>query len=307
MGIFRVVKTKDYTVINNYLCKDRRLSLKGKGLLTVMLSLPEDWDYTIRGLSAILLEGERAISSTLKELEALGYLERNVLRNKRGIITDTEYIIYEQPKNPVKIDEEPPKYAGLPQADFPLVDSADVDSSHPDNGGQLNTNKLNTKELNNILSSAKKAEPEIIPVTYEEAHDRITENIEYDRLLITNPEDMEMIDEIVGVMSDVVSSEADTVRINRKQVEYSQVRDRFLAVKRKHMEHILKALKTSETDIKSIRSYIKTCVYNSITACTFEKKQHKKQENKAINLFNSFPQRQYNFDDMDNSLIIINQ
>lgn len=306
MGIFRVIKTKDYTVINNYLCKDRRLSLKGKGLLTVMLSLPEDWDYTIRGLSAILLEGERAISSTLKELEALGYLERNVLRNKRGIITDTEYIIYEQPKNPVKIDEEPPKYAGLPQADFPLVDSADVESSHPDNGGQLNTNKLNTKELNNILSSAKEAEPEI-PVTYEEAHDRITENIEYDRLLITNPEDMEMIDEIVGVMSDVVSSEADTVRINRKQVEYSQVRDRFLAVKRKHMEHILKALKTSETDIKSIRSYIKTCVYNSITACTFEKKQHKKQENKAINLFNSFPQRQYNFDDMDNSLIIINQ
>lgn len=304
MGIFRVIKTKDYTVINNYLCKDRRLSLKGKGLLTVMLSLPEDWDYTIRGLSAILLEGERAISSTLKELEALGYLERNVLRNKRGIITDTEYIIYEQPKNPVRIDEEPPKYAGLPQADFPLVDSADVDCSHPDSGGQLNTNKLNTKELNNILSSAKQ---EALPVTYEEAHDRITENIEYDRLLITNPEDMEMIDEIVGVMSDVVSSEADTVRINRKQVEYSQVRDRFLAVRRKHMEHILKALKTSETDIKSIRSYIITCVYNSITACAFEKKQHKKQENKAINLFNCFPQRQYNFDDMDNSLIIINQ
>ena len=276
MGIFRVVKTKDYTVINNYLCKDRRLSLKGKGLLTVMLSLPEDWDYTIRGLSAILLEGERAISSTLKELEALGYLERNVLRNKRGIITDTEYIIYEQPKNPVRIDEEPPKYAGLPQADFPLVDSADVDTSHPDNSRQLNTNKLNTKELNNILSSAKEAEPEIIPVTYEEAHDRITENIEYDRLLITNNEDIEMIDEIVGVMSDVVSSETDTVRINRKQVAYSQVRDRFLTVKRKHMEHILNALKTSETDIKSIRSYIITCVYNSITACAFEKKQHKK-------------------------------
>lgn len=302
MGIFRVIKTKDYTVINNYLCKDRRLSLKGKGLLTVMLSLPEDWDYTIRGLSAILLEGERAISSTLKELEALGYLERNVLRNKRGIITDTEYIIYEQPKNPVRIDEEPPKSAGLPQADFPLVDSADVDCSHPDSGGQLNTNKLNTKELNNILSSAKQ---EALPVTYEEAHDRITENIEYDRLLITNNEDMEMIDEIVGVMSDVVSSETDTVRINRKQVAYSQVRDRFLAVKRKHMEHILKALKTSETDIKSIRSYIITCVYNSITACAFENKQHKKQE--KINLFNSFPQRQYNFDDMDNSLIIINQ
>lgn len=304
MGIFRVVKTKDYTIINNYLCKDRRLSLKGKGLLTVMLSLPEDWDYTIRGLSAILLEGERAISSTLKELEALGYLERNVLRNKRGIITDTEYIIYEQPKNPVKIDEEPPKYAGLPQVDFPLVDSADVDSSHPDSGGQLNTNKLNTKELNNILSSAKEAEPEIIPVTYEEAHDRITENIEYDRLLITNNEDMEMIDEIVGVMSDVVSSETDTVRINRKQVTYSQVRDRFLAVKRKHMEHILNALKTSDTDIKSIRSYIITCVYNSITACAFEKKQHKKQENKA-NLFSSFPQRQYSFE--NDELITINR
>lgn len=69
MGTFRVIKNSNYTVINNYLCKDRRLSLKGKGLLTVMLSLPDDWDYTIRGLSAILLEGERAIATTLKEIQ----------------------------------------------------------------------------------------------------------------------------------------------------------------------------------------------------------------------------------------------
>ena len=299
MGIFKVVKNKDYTVINNYLCKDRRLSLKGKGLLTVMLSLPEDWDYTIRGLSAILLEGERAIGTTLKELEALGYLERHILRNRKGIITDTEYIIYEQPFNDMESGRNAVKSEKKPQADLPLVDSADVDTSHADNSGQLNTKELSTKEYN----QSSVDEDETMPVTYEDIHDRINDNIEYDNLMLTNPKDKDVVDEIVGVMADVINQETDTVRINRQQIAFRQVRERFLQIRRKHMEYILKSIKKSRTDITNIRSYIITCVYNAATTVSTYSLKENNDTGGMLNRFNSFKQRTYDFAELERRLI----
>ena len=94
MAIFRVERTKDYTVMSNYHLRDTNLSLKGKGLLSMMLSLPED-----RGLAKICKEGVDAISGTLRELEVAGYIIRNRLRDKNGRISDTEYVIYEKPKH----------------------------------------------------------------------------------------------------------------------------------------------------------------------------------------------------------------
>ena len=72
--VFRVVKTKNYTMMSNQHLKDKRLTLKAKGLMSVMLSLPENWDYTLRGLSAISREGVDAISEAVKELERSGYV-----------------------------------------------------------------------------------------------------------------------------------------------------------------------------------------------------------------------------------------
>lgn len=74
MSVFRVHKTRDFTVLSNYHLKDKHLSLQAKGLLSVMLSLPDDWKYSIKGLAAISKEGEKAIKSTLDELKELGYL-----------------------------------------------------------------------------------------------------------------------------------------------------------------------------------------------------------------------------------------
>ena len=93
--VFRVVKTKNYTMISNQHLKDKRLTLKAKGLMSVMLSLPENWDYTLRGLSAISKEGVDAISEAVKELERSGYVIRNRKRDERGRLSGTEYLIYE--------------------------------------------------------------------------------------------------------------------------------------------------------------------------------------------------------------------
>ena len=91
MGIFRVEKVKDYTTISNYHLRDKNLSLKAKGLLTLILALPEDWNFTIRGLSAICKEGAESIGTALKELEKGGYLVRKRVRGADGRMSDTEY------------------------------------------------------------------------------------------------------------------------------------------------------------------------------------------------------------------------
>lgn len=100
MAVFRVERTRDYTVMCNHHLKDSNLSLKAKGLLSMMLSLPDEWNYTTRGLAAICKEGVDAIGKTLKELEQAGYIIRRRLRGKDGRISDTEYTIFEKPRKP---------------------------------------------------------------------------------------------------------------------------------------------------------------------------------------------------------------
>ena len=100
MAVFRVERTRDYTVMCNHHLKDSNLSLKAKGLLSMMLSLPDEWNYTTRGLATICKEGVDAIGKTLKELELAGYIIRRQLRGKDGRISDTEYTIFEKPRKP---------------------------------------------------------------------------------------------------------------------------------------------------------------------------------------------------------------
>lgn len=117
MAVFRVERTRDYTVMCNHHLKDSNLSLKAKGLLSMMLSLPDEWNYTTRGLAAICKEGVDAIGKTLKELELAGYIIRRQLRGKDGRISDTEYTIFEKPRKP-----SPPDTT-LPDTENPYLDS----------------------------------------------------------------------------------------------------------------------------------------------------------------------------------------
>ena len=97
MAVFRIEKTRDYTVMSNHHLRNAGLSLKSKGLLSMMLSLPEDWNYTTRGLAKICKEGTDSFNSAPKKLEWAGYIVRNRLRDSKGKIADVEYAIYETP------------------------------------------------------------------------------------------------------------------------------------------------------------------------------------------------------------------
>ena len=124
--VFRIHKTDDYTTMSNYHFKDKALSLKAKGLLSLMLSLPKDWDYSIRGLSVLSSDGESSVRSGLQELEKRGYLIRKQI-HLNGVISDWEYNIFEMPQD---------------------VENQDVENQQLDNRRQYNTNISNTKIIN---------------------------------------------------------------------------------------------------------------------------------------------------------------
>ena len=155
MAVFRVDKTADYTVMSNTHLREKELSLKAKGLLSLMLSLPDNWDYSIEGLVAICKESETAVKSTLGELKKFGYLDISRNRTQAGLF-DYVYTVYEKPKgDKPKVDYPPTDY---PPTDYPSVDEPSVE-----NVGQLNTNILNTKKENTKQLNTKKQKAVYFP------------------------------------------------------------------------------------------------------------------------------------------------
>lgn len=144
MPVFRVEKNQNYTTMCNHHLRDQELSLKGKGLLSMLLSLPDSWNYSVRGLAAIVPDGVDGVMTALKELEQLGYLERHQLRAANGRLGKVEYVIYEMPKGVVA--KKP--YKELPCTANPDPVIPDTGKPDPENPAQLSTNRLSTKESN---------------------------------------------------------------------------------------------------------------------------------------------------------------
>ena len=144
MAVFRIEKTRDYTVMSNHHLRNAGLSLKSKGLLSMMLSLPEDWNYTTRGLAKICKEGTDSIGSALKELERAGYIVRNRIRDSKGKIVDVEYVIYETPHPP---DTGQP-CEDEPDTACPDTENPDMDNPCLENRPQLNKEKRSPEEQN---------------------------------------------------------------------------------------------------------------------------------------------------------------
>ena len=153
MAVFRIEKTKNYTVMSNHHLRNAALTLKAKGLLSQMLSLPENWDYTLAGLSRINLEQIDAIREAVKELERAGYITRSRLRDDRGQLKGADYIIHEQPqpvtKEPPQKEESAPGTEGQktlnnenkpfsPTLDFPTLDNPTLEKPTLENPTQLN-------------------------------------------------------------------------------------------------------------------------------------------------------------------------
>ena len=162
MSVFRINKTANYTVMSNHHFKEKKMSLKAKGLLSLMLSLPDDWDYSVSGLATLSKDGKDSIMSALAELEKFGYLTRTRLTNEKGQFAGIEYNIYEvpQPQNPT--------------AEEPISDNENAEKSNSEKPQQLNTNLINY--LKDLLCNELSTKDEGLLALYEQ-YIKMRENI----------------------------------------------------------------------------------------------------------------------------------
>lgn len=271
MAVFRVEKNKNYTVMSNYHLRDPTLSCKACGLLSKMLSLPEDWDYTTRGLAAICKDGVGSIGSALKELETAGYLVRRQLRDDHGRMGSIEYTIYETPQL-AKAAIAPP-HTSLPDTENPYTvnpstEPPDTGPPRPEFCAQLNTDPSNKQETiteklitdsffpstSQILMERQKARERIL--------DQIRDRIEYD--VIAKPSNRKQLDELVEIMVEVELNQSNRIRISRRaEFDTAYVRDRLRMLGRDHIECVLDAIDQNSTQVKNTKSYLLAALFNA--------------------------------------------
>ena len=274
MAVFRIEKTRDYTVMSNHHLRDTGLSLKSKGLLSMMLSLPEDWNYTTRGLAKICKEGTDSIGSALKELERAGYIVRNRLRDSKGKIVDVEYVIYETPHPP----EPDGPCEDEPDTEHPDTENPDMDTPGLENRPQLNKDKSNPDKSKKDLSSTEGSNPvQSIPQTprssdrkgrdrmreREGYRELILENIEYDCLIQNHRLDRDRLDELVELMVDTVCSNREMIRIAGDDYPAEVVKSRFLKLDSSHIEYVLDRMRENTTYVRNIKKYLLAALYNA--------------------------------------------
>mgnify|MGYP000442775786 FL=1 len=273
MAVFRIERTRDYTVMSNHHLRNGKLSLKAKGLLSMMLSLPEDWNYTTRGLAAICKEGVDAIGGALRELETAGYIVRHQLRDRQGRISDTEYVIYEQPQ---------PKNPDTPQPDTASPDTENPDMVKPDTEkpAELNIEKSNTEKSITYGSSTdsipfretaaarppeRKGRDAMSVTEIENYRELILENIEYDCLKQRYPLYLDDLNEIVELLVETVCAKRKTTRISGADFPHEIVRSRFLKLDSSHIEFVMDCLQKNTTQVHNIKQYLLAVLFNAPT------------------------------------------
>ena len=266
MAVFRIEKTRDYTVMSNYHLRDMSLSLKAKGLLSLMLSLPENWDYTMKGLARICKDGIDSISGGIRELEAHGYLIRARVRGANGQLGSIEYTILEQPKAPSPTQEKPIR-------ENPVQANPMLDAPIQENPAQLNTKEQN-KELS--ITQGSSPIPSSPPTPREKSRigqDRmreresyreiILENIDYDILTQDEKLDRDRLDELVELMVDTVCSNREMIRVAGDDYPAEVVRSRFLKLNASHIEYVLDRMRENTTYVRNIKKYLLAALYNA--------------------------------------------
>ena len=278
MAVFRIEKTRDYTVMANHHLRNTKLSLKAKGLLSLMLSLPEDWDYTTKGLAKICKDGVDSICSTVNELEEHGYVIRERIRNAKGQLTDIQYTILEQPKPP-QPGQGKPKQEN-PVLDSPVLGTPKQEEPEQGNTAQLNTKKSSNQGLNTDLSNTEVSNP-IQSNPYEDElqaadgmgtdtrssreiyREIILENIEYRHLVQNNQIDRERLDELVELIVDTVCSARKTIRIAGDDYPAEVVKSRFMKLDSSHIEYVLSSMQENTTYVRNIKKYLLAALYNA--------------------------------------------
>ena len=277
MERFDVEQIKGYTITPNFHQRDKTITLKAKGLLSQMFSLPDDWDYTLKGLAYINLEGIDSIRSAIRELEKAGYIIRTRVRDEQGRLRGTSYKVFATPH--------------LPESDSPTLENPTLDNptqvkpvqAEPtqEKPTQLNKDKTNTQKtitdsltIDSIPSDSSR--PSVLDALEAKRKEEmvrdmnvyreiIKENISYDYLLEDLPYDHDRLEEMLELIVETVCSTKKYIRVAGTDYPAEVVRARMLKLDMEHIKFVFDCLKENTTKIRNIKQYLLTTLYNAPT------------------------------------------
>ena len=245
MAVFRVERNKGYTVMSNHHLRNKELSLKAKGLLSQMLSLPEDWDYTLKGLSLINREKIDAIREAIRELERAGYIVRSRERDEKGRLRGADYVIFEQPQPPTP--------------DLPTLENPTLDNPTQEKPTLEKPTLENPTQLNKDIQRTDLPKKEKI-ITDEQSTHSIP-------ILSPNPspcrEAATPLDEIVDLMLETVCTARKRVRIAGDDYPAELVKSKFMKLDGEHIRFVLDCMRENTTKIRNIKQYLKAALFNA--------------------------------------------
>ena len=271
-------KEKGFVQISNSILSDPNISLKAKTVLAIMLSLPDNWDFSIEGISGKCKESKDCIAKAINELIDAEYVIRTKTRGADGRITKWEYEVFEEPCKTIEQSNEEPcgeipdtalSHQEIPEEDYPEQDFPELDNPSVETKDTYNT-IINKKENNNILFSNIKSNPiqskhkisfSMSEIELKELE--VKDNIEYDIPLQKFPTKHAMIDEIVNLMVEVLCSKRETITIASDSHPIEQVKERFNSVDSGHIEYILECLDNNTTKIFNIKKYLMSVIFNA--------------------------------------------
>ena len=283
MAVFRVEKNKGYTVMSNHHLRNKELSLKAKGLLSQMLSLPEDWDYTLAGLSLINREKIDAIREAVRELENAGYIQRSRERDEKGCLRGTTYVIYEQPpkldlptlekptldnptlekpmlekptlENPTQLNKD------IQKTDLPKKEKSNTDLSNTDSIPILSPNP--SPYAGAAATPPERKRTEAAQSAFEIYEEIIKDNISYDVLVQDRQLDRERLDELVDLMLETVCTRRKTIRVAGDDYPAELVKAKFMKLDSEHIRFVLDCMSENTTKIRNIKQYMKAALFNA--------------------------------------------
>lgn len=263
MAVFRVAKLSDFTTMSNHHLRNRSLSLKAVGLMSKILSLPDEWDYSLKGLATLNTDGIDGVRSAIKELEDAGYIVRRQLRDKNGRMSHSEYLVFEIP-------ELARPASDLPALEKPMSVKPSADAPVSGTTTQLNTKQVITQQENTYLIKDPSINHSCTWYGYDETdamalrrdyREIIEDNIEFN--ILSKRPDGDRLQEIVEIMLDAICSSSKTIRINGEDMPQEVVKSRFLKLNSSHIEYVFHAMENCPSDIRNIRAYLLTTLYNA--------------------------------------------
>lgn len=275
MAVCRIEKTKDYTVMANHHLRNKALSLKAKGLLSLMLSLPEDWDYTVKGLAYICKDGIDSINGAIKELEVTGYMSRQRVRNEKGQLTTIEYTIREYPQ---AMNDDSLPAEDEPAQENPIRENPIQATPTQEEHDQLNTYLQTTYKSKKDLFNTETSNPyQSYPYasqnigydgigcdSYAEIKEKVYENIEYEHFKQYGGIGMrERLDEIADIIIETLCSTKDTINIAGDDYPARLVKEKMLKINSSHIEYVFDCLNKNTTYVRNIKRYLLATLFNA--------------------------------------------